>query len=767
MSDDKKPQAVGPAAERKPKIRKRKRVAGGLPAVSSALKHSLKQMGVSRTWQTLSQVNQKAGFDCPGCAWPDPDDRRSMVEFCENGAKAVADEATRRRIGPTFFQQWRLTQLSEQTDYWLGQQGRLTQPHYLRPGGTHYEAVSWKQALDRIAEELNRGNADEAVFYTSGRTSNEAAFLYQLFVRVFGTNNLPDCSNMCHESSGYALGAVLGSGKGTVTLKDFDHADCIAVIGQNPGTNHPRMLTALQAAARRGAVILSVNPLLESGLERFRHPQEVSGILGRATKLATHHLPVRINGDVALIKGWIKALLEEESLRPGTVLDHDFILRHTQGFTEFSDDIARESWAAITEASGLSEQSIRDTAAVIGRAKRLICCWAMGLTQHQNAVSNIQSVVNLLLLGGHFGRPGAGACPVRGHSNVQGDRTMGIWERPTAEFLNALEKEFNFSVPRAHGYDTVAAIQAMVAGQVGVFFALGGNFLSAAPDTERTAQGLRRCRLTVHVSTKLNRSHLVTGREAIILPCLGRSEIDRQATGPQFVTVEDSMGVVHASVGRLPPASEYLQSEPWIIANLARATLGARHGIDWEGLVADYDRVRYHISRVVPGFEAFTQRVRVPGGFTLPHPVRDRREFPTISGKAIFTVHPLPAHRLEPGRYLMATIRSHDQYNTTVYGLDDRYRGIYQGRRVVLMNDDDIASAGMRAGEMVDLISHFNGETRRAHRFTIVSYAIPRGCVATYFPETNVLVPIDSFADGSRTPTSKSVVVSLERYNGT
>ncbi len=759
MSEGRKSEFLSPEVlEENITIGKPAESAGGLSAVTVALKMSVAEMGVGRAVTSLLAVNQKKGFDCPGCAWPDPDDRRSLVEFCENGAKAVAEEATRRRVTPEVFALRSVEELSRESDYWLSQQGRLTHPMYLPRGQSHYLPISWEDAFLKIATELKAlESPNEATFYTSGRTSNEAAFLYQLFVRLFGTNNLPDCSNMCHESSGLGLTKTIGSGKGTVSLKDFDYADCIVVIGQNPGTNHPRMLTTLQAAARRGCRIISINPLAETGLKKFRHPQELSGIFGKGTPLATHFLPVKINGDVALLKGIQKAILETSE----TLIDVNFIKNDTEGFEAYRTDLLSESWKRIVEGSGISEEQIREVAEVIAKSKAMICCWAMGLTQHQNAVANIQEIVNLLLLGGHFGRPGAGACPVRGHSNVQGDRTMGIWERPTSEFLNSLGKEFLFTPPAAHGYNTIESIEAMHQGKVKVFIGLGGNFLSATPDTAYTAKALNRCSMTVQVSTKLNRSHLITGEHALILPCLGRTEIDLQQNKPQFVTVENSMGIVHSSEGHLTPASKDLKSEPAIIAGLAKATLG----VNWEGYIANYDEIRERISRVIPGFENFNHKVRKPGGFVLPHAVRDRKEFFTPSKRAIFTVHSIPHLEVAAGQFIMATIRSHDQYNTTIYGMEDRYRGIHQGRRVVLMNIEDMKEQNLSEGEPVDLISHFRGVKRRAKNFRIVTYEIPRGCVASYFPETNVLIPIDSFAEGSQTPTSKSVIISLEKVN--
>ena len=718
-------------------------------------------MGLVRSVRTLAQVNQKDGFDCPGCAWPDPDGERTHTEFCENGAKAVAEEATTRRVTPEFFEQWSVAELSRKSDFWLGKQGRLTHPMVLRRASNHYEAISWEDAFAMIAAELNAlDSPDQAVFYTSGRTSNEAAFLYQLFVRQFGTNNLPDCSNMCHESSGSALTETIGVGKGTVTLEDFELAEAIFIIGQNPGTNHPRMLTALQAAKRNGCRIVHINPLPETGMSRFKHPQHARDVLGRGTQLADLFLQVRINGDVALLKGIMKEMLEEEARRPGTVLDQQFIEEHTAGFDDFARALGEVSWDAITGQSGVARESLRDAARIMIESDRTICCWAMGLTQHKNAVANIQEIVNLLLLRGQIGKPGAGACPVRGHSNVQGDRTMGIWERPTAAFLDQLANAFDFDPPRHHGFDTVESIKAMHDGRAKIFFALGGNFLSATPDTEYTARALQRCRLTAHVSTKLNRAHLITGEQALILPCLGRTERDVQSSGEQFVSVENSMGVVHASRGTLAPASPVLRSETAIVAALARATLGARSLIDWPSMAADYDRIREKIARVVPGFDDYNRRVRTPGGFYLPNLARERR-FTTATGKANFTVHELPDRDLAPGQFLMMTIRSHDQFNTTIYGLDDRYRGVHNERRIVFLNAQDIEAHGLAAGQVVDLTSHFEGEQRTARRFIVVPYSIPRRCAATYFPETNVLVPIGSVADKSNTPASKSVVITI------
>jgi len=736
--------------------------AGGIPAIVSALQHAIGEAGVVRGTKLLRDLNQFAGFDCPGCAWPDPDTHRSMVEFCENGAKAVAEEGTLKRVKPEFFRQWSVAELSRQSDHWLGKAGRLTHPMLLRPGASNYEPVTWEDAFQLIGRELNAlTSPSRASFYTSGRTSNEAAFLYQLFVRQFGTNNLPDCSNMCHESSGTALGETIGRGKATVSLGDFELADAIFIMGQNPGTNHPRMLTTLQAAALRGCKIVSVNPLFEAGLNHFQHPQQPLSFFGKGAPLACLHLPVRINGDVAFLKGVMKHMFEEEQRRPGEVLDRAFIEQHTSGFREFYAALKQVSWDDIVEQSGLSRQQISHAAEIAIQANSVICCWAMGLTQHKNAVDNIQEIVNFLMLRGNLGRPGAGACPVRGHSNVQGDRTMGIFEKMPDEFLNRLGAEFAFSPPRHNGLDTVETIRAMHTGLIDVFISMGGNFLSATPDTDFTAAALRKCRLTVQISTKLNRSHLITGQQALILPALGRSESDLQASGPQFVTTENSMAVVQASRGTLSPASEHLRSEPWIVAGIAKATL-SNSNTNWDDLVANYDRIRDSIERVVPGFAQFNQRVRQPGGFELPNLIRDR-VFATPNGKAQFTVCSLPHLRLEPGQFLMMTIRSHDQYNTTIYGLDDRYRGVHQGRRVILLNDEDCRQAGFASGDFVDITSHFCGQLRTAPRFAVYPYPIPRRCAATYFPETNVLIPIGSVAEKSNTPASKSVVISLKR----
>ncbi len=733
------------------------RVAAGVPAVAYAAKLALAQMGPVRTAQTLRRLNQPQGFDCPGCAWPEPG-HPHIAEFCENGAKAVAEEATKARCTPDFFARHSIAELAEQPDFWLGRQGRLTEPMLLDAGATHYRPIGWDEALDLVAEELHAlDSPDEAVFYTSGRTSNEAAFLYQLLVRAFGTNNLPDCSNMCHESSGSALTQTIGIGKGSVTLDDVHTADLIFVVGQNPGTNHPRMLSALEEAKRHGAKIVAVNPLPEAGLLRFKNPQVPRGIIGRGTALADHFLQIRVNGDLALFKAINKSLMERDAL------DHAFLEAFTEGFEEWAAEIAGLDGALVAEATGLDAAEIEAVVDLAAVSQRTVVCWAMGLTQHKNSVATIREIINFLLLRGNIGREGAGVCPVRGHSNVQGDRTMGIYEKPSPAFLEALGAEFSFTPPAEHGLDTVDAIRAMRAGKTQVFFALGGNFLAAAPDTHATAEGLRAQRLTVQISTKLNRSHLVTGRRALILPTLGRTERDEQATGLQRVSVEDSMGVVHASAGTLAPSSPHLLSEVAIVARLgARLRSAAARRIPWAAFAGDYRLIRAAIARTIPGFEDFETRLDHDGGFALPHPPRDERRFTTATGRARLTANALEVVRTPPGRLLLQSIRSHDQYNTTIYGLNDRYRGIKSGRRVVLVNPDDLAALGLADGQTVDLVSEWRDEERRAERFRIIAYPTARGCAAAYYPETNPLVPLESTADVSNTPTSKSVVIRLE-----
>ena len=749
---------AGDPVQHAPQVAEPRRAAAGLPAVGYTLKIAQQQMGLRRTAQTLLKVNQKDGFDCPGCAWPEGDHRHT-AEFCENGAKAVAEEATLRRVTPDFFAAHPLADLASRSGYWLGQQGRITQPMYLPEGADRYEAVAWERAFEIIAEELTAlSSPDEALFYTSGRTSNEAAFLLQLFAREFGTNNLPDCSNMCHESSGSALTETIGIGKGSVSLEDLHQADLIIVAGQNPGTNHPRMLSALEKAKAAGARIMSVNPLPEAGMERFKNPQTPLGII-KGVALNDLFLQIRIGGDQALFRLLNKLVLEAEG-----AVDEEFVREHTHGYEEFAAAARDADWDETLAATGLDRAAIERALAMVLESERTVVCWAMGLTQHKHSVATIREVVNFLLLRGNIGRPGAGVCPVRGHSNVQGDRTMGIFERPAPAFLDALEREFGFAPPRHHGFDVVRSIRALRDGEAKAFFAMGGNFVGATPDTEVTEAAVRRARLTVHVSTKLNRSHAVTGARALILPTLGRTDKDVQAGGRQVVTVEDSMGMVHASRGNLTPASPHLLSEPAIVARLARAVLGPESLTPWEEFEKDYGTIRDRIARVVPGFEDFNTKIARPGGFTLPHAPRDERRFPTATGKANFTAAPIEYPKVPEGRLLLQTLRSHDQYNTTIYGLDDRYRGIKGGRRVVLVNPDDAAELGLGDGSYTDLVSEWkDGVERRAPGFRVVHYPTARGCAAAYYPETNVLVPLDSTADTSNTPASKSVVVRFEQ----
>ena len=805
--------------------KKIKKDAVGLPAIVSSFRHVIGEAGLARGLKALAHLNQKGGYDCPSCAWPDPDDERSgMAEYCENGAKAVAEETTTKKLTPEFFSRYSVAQLAAFTDFELGSQGRIAQPMYLPKGATHYQPVSWDEAFRHIGQSLNGlGSPNEAIFYTSGRTSNEAAFLYQLFAREYGTNNLPDCSNMCHESSGVALMETVGIGKGSVRLEDLHIAELIIIMGQNPGTNAPRMLTALQKAKLNGGKIISVNPLPETGLMAFNNPQQVKGLLGLATPLTDLYLPIRLNGDMALLQAIELLLWLEEEKAPGSVFDTDFIRDQTTGYGEFMAHLKQVSLPDLARNCGLSIEDIGKAADMIKDKKKIIVCWAMGLTQHTNAVDTIKEVTNLLLLKGSIGKPGAGTCPVRGHSNVQGDRTVGIWERPTEKFLNSIRDNFGFEPPRQHGYDVVNSIKAMYEGKAKVFFAMGGNFLSATPDTTYTAEALRRCQLTVHVSTKLNRSHLIHGEEAYILPCLARSDRDSTGGQEQFVSCENSMGVVQSSKGVLNPVSEHLLSEPAIVCRLARATFGGRTDghqvsgpadtrgrmdqhqvsgradtrgrtdghqvsgladargrtdgrqvsggnngdqpssrINWDKYLTSYDTIRDDIERVIPGFGDYNLRVREPGGFYLPNSARDGN-FATPDQKAHFNIANPREIPLEKGQLMMMTIRSHDQFNTTIYGLTDRYRGVYNERRVIFLNEADMQEQNLSKGDIVDLYNEHGGVQRVAHRFIVVPYPIPRSCAATYYPETNVLVPIDTVAEKSNTPVSKLVIIRIKK----
>jgi molybdopterin-dependent oxidoreductase alpha subunit len=749
--------------DEKMRVERPETYAVGWPAIKETVIYGAEEMGVRRGVKTLLKLNQVEGFDCPSCAWPDPHPKeRKRAEFCENGAKATSWEATTDRVTREFFANNAVSDLLQVDAHTLEHHGRLTEPMYLAPGADHYTPISWDGALTLIAERLKAlDSPHEAAFYTSGRSSNEAAFVFQLLARRFGTNNLPDCSNMCHESSGTALTEVIGIGKGVVDLDDInDYAELIIVAGQNPGTNHPRMLTALEKAKKRHARIVSINPLPEAGLIRFKNPHTSKGLIGGGTKLSDRHMAVRVNGDLAMFAGLNKILLEREEAAPGTIFDHHFINTYCDGFEEACDAWRSLDWSTIESQSGITREEIEVLADDAVWAKSVIVTWAMGLTQHRNAVATIREIVNFLLLRGNIGRPGAGPAPIRGHSNVQGDRTMGIWEKMPDSFLDKLRDEFGFEPPREHGFDTVDTVRALRDGTIRVFFALGGNFVAATSDTAVAESSMSNCDLTVHVSTKLNRSHLCHGKEALILPCLGRSDRDVQASGEQFVTVEDSMAMVHASHGRLDPGSVQLRSEVAIVTGLGKALFG--EDIGWSEMADDYRVIRRHIEHVVPGFQSFEERVAVPGGFVLPRGPHDSRTFNTATGKARFTVNPPDAIEAPAGHLLLQTLRSHDQFNTTVYGLDDRYRGIFGGRRVVLLNRADIAESGLRDGDDVDLISVWTDGERRAKHFRVVEYDTPKGSAAAYYPETNVLVPLDATAIGSNTPTSKSIVIRVE-----
>ena len=733
----------------------------GMPAITSSIKHIADEMGMAKGFKLLNKMNQQDGFDCPGCAWPDPEKPSALGEYCENGAKAIAEEATDKRITASFFSKNSVEHLSEQTDYYIGKLGRLTEPMYLPKGSSHYQSISWDDAFTKIGDKLNTLNSpNEAAFYTSGRTSNEAAYMYQLMARQFGTNNLPDCSNMCHESSGAGLSATVGIGKGSVTLNDLHEAELIIVMGQNPGTNHPRMLSALEKCKKNGGTIVTVNPLDEAGTNTFVDPQSPLAMLTGGTKLEDLFLQVKINGDVALLKAAMILMLEAEEKNPNSVFDHNFIKEHCKNYNELIAHLKSSDYNEAIKDSGISDKKVRAFAQLLITKKKTIICWAMGITQHKNGVENVQEIVNVLLLKGSIGKPGAGTCPVRGHSNVQGDRTMGIWEKPKEPFLKKLDERFQFTAPREHGYDVVEAIKAMDEKKLKVFIGLGGNFISATPDSQLTGEAMQKCHLTVQISTKLNRGHLVTGQEAIILPCISRSETDIQKSGEQFVTVENSMGVVHKSTGSLAPASANLKSEHAIIAGIAKATL-KNSSTNWDDMIDNYDVVRNHIEGTITGFDNYNTRVRVAGGFSLPNGSRTRA-FTTPDKKAHFTVNNLPKEKISADNFIMMTIRTHDQYNTTIYGMDDRYRGITNERRVVLMNPSDMKKKGYKQEQIVNLTSHFNGKERKANNFKVVSYNIPEGCIASYFPETNVLVPLNNVAKKSNTPASKFVEVSIQ-----
>jgi len=738
--------------------------AAGILGVKEALRHGFKEMGILRSMRTLLDMNQKGGFDCPSCAWPDPEDRSAIGEYCENGAKALADEATMTYIGKEFFAKYSVEELSKLSDFEINKLGRLIEPLVLRPDQIHYESITWEEAFDLIATELKRMKSpNEAIFYTSGRSSNEAAFLYGMFARALGTNNMPDCSNMCHESSGVALSETLGIGKGSVTLEDMYEAEVVMVVGQNPGTNHPRMLSALEKCKKNGGTVISVNPLEETGLINFRNPQHVKGILGGGQDIADIHLQVRINQDIALTKLLLKRLIDCDR-QIGGVIDHAFLEEYVDGYDVFISDIAQYNEKELLEICGVDEQKVNDTVQILAKKSKIIVCWAMGLTQHKNGVENIREYVNLLLLKGAIGKPNAGTCPVRGHSNVQGDRSVGIHHFVNKELNFRIKEHLGFIPPEEEGVDTVGAIQAMYEGKARVFMCLGGNFLMAASDTEYTAKGLQECELTVQVSTKLNRTHLVTGKTALILPTIGRSEKDFKNGKQRFFTVENSMGRVHQSKGVLKPASNLIMSEPEIIANIANTYFSGNHSVHWKSLGENYELIREYIDKVAKGFQETEQRSKGKG-YYLPNNVRDLDFGMLPNGKAQITINKLPKHTLQEDEFMLMTIRSHDQFNTTIYGLDDRYRGVYNERRVLFMNSMDMQEMELQQLDVVNITSTYDNVVRTAHKFLIVPYNIPKGNLAAYFPETNVLVPHNHYADRSKTPISKSVRVRIHKMS--
>ncbi len=738
------------------------RVAAGILGVKEALRHSFKEMGIVRSMTALLDMNQKDGFSCPSCAWPDPEKSSKIGEYCENGAKALADEATTSHIGEAFFKKYSVEELSQLTDYQLNKFGRVIEPLVLKPASVHYEPISWQEAYKLITEELKKLNSpNEAVFYTSGRSSNEAAFLYGMFARAFGTNNMPDCSNMCHESSGVALSETLGIGKGSIKLEDIYGAEVVIVAGQNPGTNHPRMLSALEKCKKNGGKVISINPLEESGLVNFKNPQHLSGWVGSGQDIADLHLPVRINQDISLVKLILKKLADLDEPNKD-VFDHEFLKTYTDGYEGLMADIGEYDAEYLMGLCGVSEEEIDAAVGFLAKKSKIVVCWAMGLTQHKNGVENIREYVNLLLLKGAIGKPNAGTCPVRGHSNVQGDRSMGIMHFVDKRLNERIKKHLGFEPPTGEGFDTVASIRAMHGGGAKLFMCLGGNFLMAAPDTEYTAEALQRCDLTVQVSTKLNRTHLVTGKTALLLPTYGRSEKDLKDGRSRHVTIENSMGRVRRSQGLLKPASDRIKSEPEIIAELADTYFRGNHSVPWKAMGKDYKLIRQNIDKVVKGYED-TEKRSEGVGYYLPNNVRDLDFSMLPNGKAQLTINKIPEHILEPDEYLLMTIRSHDQFNTTIYGLDDRYRGVYNERRVLFMNFEDMRAVNLKKLDVVNITSTYDGIKRAAFKFRVIPYDIPKGNLAAYFPETNVLVPHGHFADKSKTPISKSVKVRLEK----
>ncbi|PTT77778.1 MULTISPECIES: FdhF/YdeP family oxidoreductase [unclassified Chryseobacterium] len=761
------PSAESPYKLMNLKLKPPKDWAAGVPAVVHSLEQLVLNASVLRGGRALFSMNQFDGFDCPSCAWPDPDDERSKLgEYCENGAKALAEEATSKKIGAEFFKENSVYDLAKMTDFEISQLGRIAEPMYLPEGATHYQPISWDEAFAKISEKLNAlDSPDEAIFYTSGRTSNEATWVYQLFAREFGTNNFPDCSNMCHETSGYALSRSIGIGKGTVKLEDFYDTDLIIIIGQNPGTNSPRMLSALTKGKKNGAKIIGINPLPEAGLKGFKDPQNVRALLNKPFELSDLYLPVKINGDMALLKALQILVLEEEAKNPGKVLDQDFIAKKTAGFEALAEELKRYDLNFLSEQCGIAVESLKEAAQMIASKKRMIICWGMGITQQHNGVEMIYNIVNLLLMKGSIGIRGGGACPVRGHSNVQGNRTLLINHHPTKQQLDRLEEYYGFKVPRKGGYDVVKSLKAMHEGKVKFMFCMGGNFLSAAPDTSFTAEAMRNLEISVIVSVKLNRNHLIHGKEALILPVISRSEKDIVNGEIQHVSTENSMGVIQASKGILDPISEHLINETHVACRMAKAVLGERSVVDWDKFINSYDAIRDDVEQCIPGFENYNERVVQKAGFYLPNSARDgvfNSEF--YPGKAAFNITSVPDNSLADDEYLMGTTRTHDQFNTVVYGLNDRYRGIFNERRVVMMNEKDIEKAGLKEGDHVDLFNYDDGKERIAPLFIVVKYPIPQKSTMTYFPETNVLVSINNVVNGANMPASKYVRIKIRKH---
>ncbi|MFB8385686.1 FdhF/YdeP family oxidoreductase [Microbacterium sp. NPDC055910] len=737
----------------------------GIEAVEKAMLPLEEHLGTLRTAKLSLTINHKKGFDCPSCAWANPDHSKA-IEFCENGIKNIVWDATPVVIEDSFWRENSLTSMLDKSEYWLGLQGRITKPMYKAKGSDHYEPISWEAALDLLADRL-RGldSPDEAVFYTSGRIMNEPAFLFQLFARALGTNNLPDCSNMCHEATGSGMTPAIGIGKSTVHYDDFAWADLVIVMGQNPGTNHPRMLNALEDTKTRGGKIVAVNTLPEASLQRYKNPQKVSGELGSGTKMADQFVQIKIGGDQHMLQAVAKRVFEAEAKAPGTVLDHDFIQTHCHGFEAYREHIMQIDEAEVLTATGLTSAELDELAERYIASNGTIITWALGITQHKKAVATIAEIMNLLLLRGNIGKRGAGASPIRGHSNVQGDRTMGIWEKISPAFASQLEKEFGFTVPTADGLDSVDAMNAMDAGTVGVFVSLAGNLVAAMSDSGRAEEGVRKVGLTVQIATKLNRSHVVTGEESLLLPALVRAERDVTENGLQFVTSEDTVCRINMSHGELAPVSDDVRSDVWILCELGKRLFAeSRPGIPWGDFQRDYARIRGSISRVVPGFDDFDERIRKDLTFVLPHPPRDSRTFPTPSGKAEFTIQEVEHVTVPEGRLMMQSMRAHDQHNTTIYSLNDRYRGIHKGRFVLFVHPDDLAARGLVDGDTVDIFSEWPGESDRVLRgYRAVSYPTVKGCVAAYFPEANVLVPRGAVADICNTPTSKQIIVRIEK----